>query len=127
MSPTEATTTERLRAYLTEVAARGVPVTYAEAARAIGLEPPLAIHRITEAIEQLMAEDAAAGRPFIAALVISKAQRGLPAVGFFDCAKRLRRFDGDPAGPDARAFHGKEFSAAIAFWKTASCKDCGLV
>jgi hypothetical protein len=109
------------------VAARGLPVTYAEAASAIGLEPPLTIHRITEAIEQLMAEDAAAGRPFIAALVISKARRDLPAVGFFDCATRLRRFDGDPAGPDARAFHVREFDAAVAFWKTASTNDCGSV
>ncbi len=65
LSFTEATAAERLRAYLMEVAARGVPFTYAEAARVIGLEPPFSIHRITEAIEQLMAEDAAAGRPSI--------------------------------------------------------------
>ena len=63
-----------------------------------------------------MAEDAAADRPFIAAIVISKARGGLPASGFFDCARRLGRFAGDPAGPEAWAFHAQEVSAAIAFW-----------
>ena len=38
-------------------------------------------------------EDAATDRPFIAAIVISKARGGLPAPGFFDCAARLGRFD----------------------------------
>ncbi len=38
-----------------------------------------------------MAEDAAAGRPFIAAMVISKWRDGLQAAGFFDCAARTLR------------------------------------
>lgn len=42
-----------------------------------------------------MAEDVAADRPFIAAMVISKARGGLPAPGYFDCAARLGRFAGD--------------------------------
>ena len=45
-----------------------------------------------------MAEDAATERPFIAAIAISKARGGLPAPGFFDCARRLGRFAGDAAG-----------------------------
>jgi hypothetical protein len=45
-----------------------------------------------------MEEDAAADHPFIAALAISKARGGLPAPGFFDCARRLGRFAGDPDG-----------------------------
>lgn len=104
-----------------------MPITYAEAARAIGLESPLSILRITKVIEQLIAQDAAAGSPFIAALVIRKARCGVPAVGFFDRATRLRRFDGDPAGPDARAFHGAELDDVVAFWKTSRTKDCGSV
>jgi hypothetical protein len=63
-----------------------------------------------------MAEDAAAGRPFIAAMVISKWRGGLPAPGFFDCAARLGRFAGDATGPDARAFHAIELNAVLALW-----------
>jgi hypothetical protein len=44
--------------------------------------PPHSIHQVTEALERLMEEDAAADRPFIAALVISKTRDGLPAPGF---------------------------------------------
>lgn len=63
-----------------------------------------------------MAEDAATERPFIAAIAISKARGGLPAPGFFECARRLGRFAGDAAGLEACAFHAREFSAAVAFW-----------
>lgn len=63
-----------------------------------------------------MAEDAATDRPFIAAIAISKARGGLPAPGFFDCARRLGRFAGDEEGPEAWAFHAGEFNAAVSFW-----------
>ena len=71
---------------------------------------------MTEALERLMEEDAAADRPFIAALAISKAHGGLPALGFFDCARRLGRFAGDPQGQDARTFHAAELNAVFARW-----------
>jgi len=41
--------------------------------------PPHSIHLVTESLERLMEEDAAANRPFIAALAISKVRCGLPA------------------------------------------------
>ena len=66
-----------------------------------------------------MTEDAAADRPFIAAMVISKARGGLPGPGFFDCAARLGRFSGDATGLDAWAFHAAELHAAVAFWASA--------
>ena len=69
---------------------------------------------VTEALERLMEEDAAADRPFIAALAISKARGGLPGPGFFDCARRLGRFAGDPDGQDARTFHAAEPNAFFA-------------
>jgi hypothetical protein len=69
---------------------------------------------VTEAPESLMEEDAAADRPFTAALAISKARGGLPAPGFFDCARRLGRFAGDPHGQDARTFHAAELNAVFA-------------
>ena len=63
-----------------------------------------------------MEEDAAADRRFIAALAISKARGGLPGPGFFDCARRLGRFAGDPDGQDARTFHAAELNAVVAYW-----------
>ena len=71
---------------------------------------------VTEALERLTEEDAAADRPFIAALAISKARGGLPGPGFFDCARRLGRFAGDPDGQDARTFHAAELNAVFARW-----------
>lgn len=106
----------QLRAHLQALATQRLPITYQEAANGLLLATPNTIHQVTEALEQLMAEDAAADRPFIAAMVISKARGGLPAPGFFDCAARLGRFAGDATGPDARVFHAAELNAAVAFW-----------
>ena len=106
----------RLRAHLQALAALRVPITYRDVAKAMLLSPPHTIHQVTEALEQLMAEDAAADCPFIAAIVISKWRGGLPAPGFFDCAARLGRFAGDAAGPEARVFYAGEFNASVALW-----------
>jgi hypothetical protein len=106
----------RVRALLESVAKRHIPITYQELAKALQILPPRSIHRLTEALERLMEEDAAAGRPFIAALAISKARGGLPAPGFFDCARRLGRFAGDPDGQDAWSFHAAELNAVLARW-----------
>jgi len=62
------------------VAAAGLTITYGGLARLLELSPPNTIHQITVGLEHLMEEDAEAGRPFIAALVLSKARGGLPAV-----------------------------------------------
>ena len=110
--PTQA----RTRAFLESVAKRRILITYQELAIALQILPPQSIHRVTEALERLMEEDAAAGRPFIAALVISKARAGLPGPGFFDCARRLGRFAGELDGQDARMFHAAELNAVFAFW-----------
>jgi hypothetical protein len=104
------------RAFLESVAKRRILITYQELANALQILPPHSIHRVTEALERLMEEDAAADRPFIAALAISKARGGLPGPGFFDCARRLGRFAGDPDGQDARTFHAAELNAVFACW-----------
>ncbi len=106
----------RVRAHLRDVARHRVPITYQDLARALRLSPPKTIHRVTEALERLMEEDAEVGHPFIAALVISKAHGGLPAPGFFACARRLGRFVGDVRGPEAWTYHAIEFNAAVTFW-----------
>ena len=106
----------RVRASLESAAKRRILFTYHELAKALDILPPHSIHQVTEALERLMEEDAAADRPFIAALAISKARGGLPGPGFFDCARRLGRFAGDPDGQDARTFHAAELNAVVAYW-----------
>lgn len=118
---------EQLRPCLQNMAAAGLTITYGGLARLLELSPPNTIHQITVALERLMEEDAEAGRPFIAALVLSKARSRLPAVGFFDCARRLGRFAGDPNGAETRSFHATELIAALKFWGgcDASCDAVG--
>ena len=115
----------RARTYLQQIAARGEPITYKALAQALELQPPNTIHQVTEALEWLMREDAFNEHPFIAALVISRARAGLPAPGFFDIAKELGHFDGDPSGPDAAASYGAMFDAAIAFWSVPDIAETG--
>ena len=117
---TSETLARRLRAHLQAIASQRLPITYQEAAKGLLLSPPNTIHQVTEALEQLMAEDAAAIRPFIAAMVISKTRGGLPAPGFFDCAARLGRFSGNATGPEAGMFHAVELNAALALWAPPS-------
>jgi hypothetical protein len=110
--------TNRLRAHLQEMAARGLAITYGEMARELGLIPPNTIHQLTQALEELMAEDSVADRPFIAAMVISKMRKGLPAPGFFDCAAQLGRFVGEATGENLRVYYEAEFNAVLAWCAT---------
>ena len=106
----------KIRAFLENFAKRRIPITYQELAKALQILPPHSIHRVTEALERLMEEDAAADRPLIAALAISKVRGGLPAHGFFDCARRLGRFAGNSDRQDAWSFHAAELNAVFARW-----------
>ena len=110
----------RVRTHLRGVVGHATPITYQALAKALSLAPPNTIHQLTVALECLIEEDAAAARPLIAALVVSKARGGLPAPGFFDCARRVGRFDGDPSGPDVPAFYATEFDAAVEFWSATT-------
>ena len=53
-----------------------------------------------------MREDAAAGRPFIAARAVSRGRGGLPGKGFFDLGRALAR--GPRKGESEQAFHARE-------------------
>jgi hypothetical protein len=110
----------RLRAHLAAVATRGLPITYRDAAMALQLTPPHTIRQIAEVLEQLMAEDAAADRPFIAALVISRVHNGMPAPRFFELAANLGRFEGNPTGTEAWVFHAAELKATLDYWTRAA-------
>lgn len=106
---------DRLRHILLAQAQTGSP--YKDLADRLGLKPPQTIHRITEVLEILMAEDVAAGRPLLAALCTSRWQRGLPARGFFATAQALGVFMGDPEGLEARDFHARELQRALDFYR----------
>ncbi len=104
---------ERVRQTLATFPEQSLPLTYQQLADSLGLQPPNTIHRVAMALEQLMREDAAAERPFAAALVISRARNGLPAPGFFNLATRLDRYDGPESGDDAVRFHRQQLTAAL--------------
>ena len=100
--------TQTLRDTLAELAEASHTVRYADLAERIGVPPPHRIHKLAEALEDLMREDYEAGRPFAAAVVVSKVRDGLPAPGFFELARDLGRYFGPPDGDQARLFHAME-------------------
>jgi len=106
-----------LRRLLERAVVQGETRTYQHVARALGLQPPNTIHRVALALEDLMAEDAAAGRPLLAAIVISRTRDGLPAPGFFAHAHTLGRYDGPERGPAAADFHAAELAAVLEWWE----------
>ena len=92
---TDTVLADRIREILAGRNAGDPFITYQALASALGLHPPGTIQRVAAALEQTMREDVAAGRPMIAALVISRAG-DMPRRGFFDLAVALGRFPEDP-------------------------------
>lgn len=93
------------------LASRGDTIAYGDLARALALPNPGSIARLTAALETTMQEDAEAGEPFRAALC--RAKTGvLPALGFFEAAARLGRFDGEDKAGFVRAERAALFKAA---------------
>ena len=86
-------------------------------ATALGLRPLGTIQRAAAALEQTMREDVAAGRPMIAALVISRAG-DMPRRGFLDFAVELGRFPEDPR--QHRAALEAERAAVFETWADTS-------
>ena len=106
----------RLRRTLIEQAQSGRTATYRELAQRLELVPPHTIHRVTVALQALMEDDVAAGRPILSSICVSKARAGIPAPGFFLAAQCLGIFFGDPSGPQAHAFHAHELQRALSFY-----------
>lgn len=97
MTPADASATSnalaaRLRALLEATETHQLPLTYQQAAEALGLMPPRTIRRVAEALEVTIHEDVAAGRPLLATLVVSRQPPHLPGPGFFSLAVALGRF-----------------------------------
>jgi hypothetical protein len=84
------------------------PISYGALTRGLNVPGPGAIARVTAALEALMREDAAAGRPFLAAMCEGKLSGGMPALGFFQMAVALGRYTGPATGPEAAAFVAAE-------------------
>lgn len=105
---------DRLEALLVDAARAGRVMTYADAARALGVPPPYVIHQTAEVIEALMRAHAAAGAPQLASVVVSKARGGLPAPGYFVLLGELGIYDGPAEGAEARAFHTAELARCYA-------------
>lgn len=107
-----------LRQLLLSVPRDALPMTYQQVAVALALTPPRTIAQVTQALEQLMREDAAQQKPFIAALVVSRRGDGLPGAGFFELATELGRFPTDKALHEAA--YCTEFERAIGERETCS-------
>jgi hypothetical protein len=107
---------DHLRQALIDQAKTGSPTTYKELANRLGLEPPQTIRRIAEALEVLMQEDVAAGRPILSVLCLSKTGTGIPQPGFFRAAQTLGVFSGDTTGPEAIAFHASELRRVLSHY-----------
>lgn len=99
----------RIKSVLSTQASRKELLTYLELADRVAMPGPRRIHRVTRLLERLMKEDAAAGRPIRAALVVSRVGKGLPAEGFFDRARRLRIL----VDEDRRSFHRRQIEAVF--------------
>lgn len=96
-----------VRALLSRLSPADPFLTYQTLAVELGLTPPGTIQRVAAALEQTMREDVAAGRPMIAALVISRVG-DMPRRGFFDLAVAMCWF------PEDLRQHGAAWQAECA-------------
>ena len=122
---TEATNllAQQVRIFLCDMPRGTKPTTYQALAAALNIPPPNRIHQLTNSLESLIEEDVMAARPLIASFVISKVRGGLPAPGFFDCVRRVGRFEDDPSDPDGSVFHAAEMKRADAYWRKVTETD----
>ncbi len=81
----------RVRAHLEALPMDAAPITYGALARGLELWTPGSVPKVTRALETTMREDAAAGRPFVAARAVSRGRDGLPGPGYFTLARALLR------------------------------------
>jgi hypothetical protein len=89
---------DELTAALADLARRGEIISYGALARQLEIAGPGSIARLTDALEATMSQDATMGRPLRAALCHARGS-DLPAIGFFDAARKLgRNMQADPTG-----------------------------
>ena len=105
---------ERLRQALIDQAQTGNLMTYKELGGRLGLEPPQTIHLIGKALETLMEDDVAAGRPMLVAPCVSKMRPGI---------SRLRVLLG---GPGSGGLFGRSDGPGGACLPRDQCSVCFL-
>jgi len=120
----------KLQAALLDCAQAGETVTYGELAERTAFPGPHAIHRMTALLETMIRDHHAAGRPLLAALAVSRAQRddqgrGIPGRGFFQLLNELGRYHGADQGTEAATHHSEELAAALAHWGKPAPSDAG--
>ena len=107
---------QELRAVLTGCARRGETIAYLELAHAAGMQPPHLVHRVTEALEEMLRADHGAGRPLLAALATRK-DGLMPGRGFFWLLNEMGVYD---EGEAAIAHYRALLEEAIAYWSADS-------
>ena len=120
---------DAVRAALLPLAKAGRSITYRDLAGLVPVPPPHGIHKLTLALEDLVREDHAAGRPLIAALAVSRVGgatpgQSMPGRGFFMLLNDLGRYAGPDRGPEAARAHAAELSAALAYWGSGTQESC---
>lgn len=96
----------RVRALLNALPGDKLPITYGGLARALGMYAPGSVRKVTAALETTMREDAAAGRAFVAARVVSRGPEQSPGKGFFELARALGR--GPQSDESEQTFHRRQ-------------------
>ena len=107
----------RLRDLLQDLARRRACVTYLELATLAEVPAPHRIHTLTLALEALIREDAAAGRPLLAARAVSRGANGVPGRGFFQLLRELGLYRGEDSGAEAAARHAAELERVWRHWE----------
>jgi hypothetical protein len=115
---------EAVREALIGLARCNCTITYRDLAILANIPSPHSINRLTRLLEELVQEDADAGRPLLASLVISRSRERIPARGFFCLIHTLGLYDGPDEGPKAREYHQEEVEMAWAYWGDGPCEDC---
>ncbi|MDX1401364.1 MAG: hypothetical protein R3245_05540 [Kiloniellales bacterium] len=110
----------KLRLFLERQRLKGKVLTYQELAIAIAMPPPHRIHRLTLMLEDLVREDNEAGKPLLAALVVSRGHERIPGRGFFQLLKELGRYEGADRGEEAIIKHKAELHELLASDKEVS-------
>ncbi|MDD7972542.1 hypothetical protein [Roseinatronobacter alkalisoli] len=89
-------------------------LTYGQLAAKLEIDGPGRIAKLTTALETLMEQDAQAGRPLRAALVVARAGAGLPAPGFFQKAQALGLYPDPGDETAAQRFHAHHLDRLFA-------------
>lgn len=92
-----------LRTLLINVAREHATLPYQGVIKALNIDSP-AMGTLTHALEILQWQDAALGRPMVAAVVCQK-QHPFPRPGFFQTARLTNAYTGPDTGTEAEMWH----------------------